>query len=53
MAMKELYKVFKDHRNEFMQDLVGELYQHCYDQVTAMTLFEAVDLDSLASGSDQ
>ena len=43
--MKELYKVFKDHRNEFMQDLVWPSYEHCYNQATR-TLFEAVDLDS-------
>ncbi|XP_068727314.1 uncharacterized protein [Montipora capricornis] len=46
MAMKELYKVFKGHRNEFLQDLVRASYQHCYDQATR-TLFGAVDhLDS-------
>ena len=29
-AMKELFKVLKDHSNRFMQQLVTASYQHCF-----------------------
>ena len=31
-ATCELYKVFKDHKNPFMQDLVRSSYRHCYEE---------------------
>ena len=30
MAMRELYKTLKDHKNSFMQDLVQSSYQTIY-----------------------
>ncbi|KAJ7378897.1 hypothetical protein OS493_019588 [Desmophyllum pertusum] len=30
LAMKELFKVLKDHSNRFMQELVSTSYQHCF-----------------------
>ena len=30
-ATAELYKVLKDHKNPFMQDLVRSSYKHCYE----------------------
>jgi len=29
-ATAELYKVLKDHKNPFMQDLVSSSFKHCY-----------------------
>ena len=29
-ATTELYKVLKDHKNPFMQDLVSSSFKHCY-----------------------
>ena len=30
LATAELYKVLKDHKNPFMQDLVSSSFKHCY-----------------------
>ncbi|KAJ7386850.1 hypothetical protein OS493_006882 [Desmophyllum pertusum] len=30
LAIKELFKVLKDHSNHFMQELVSASYQHCF-----------------------
>ncbi|KAJ7394852.1 hypothetical protein OS493_000687 [Desmophyllum pertusum] len=30
-ATQELYKVLKDHKNQYMQDLVRSSYRHCYE----------------------
>lgn len=31
LATAELYKVLKDHKNAFMQDLVRSSIKHCYE----------------------
>ena len=44
--MKELYKVFKDHKNQHMQDLVLSSYRHCYKQEARKVIGDDIDLIS-------
>ena len=44
--MKELYKVFKDHRNQHMQDLIVLSYRHCYKQEATKVIGDDIDLIS-------
>ena len=47
MAIKELFKVLKDHSNPFMQELVTASYQQCFISEVENILHdsEAVDVD--------
>ena len=42
VAMKELYKLLKDHKNPFMHDLVTFSYQQCYRQEARDILDDSV-----------
>ncbi|KAJ7376359.1 hypothetical protein OS493_035102 [Desmophyllum pertusum] len=41
-AIKEVYKIFKDHKNKHMQDLVLSSYRHFYEQEARKVIGEDV-----------
>ena len=45
LAMKELFKVLKDHNNKFMQDLVTASYQQCFLTVAEGFLSDSESMD--------
>lgn len=45
MAMKELYKTLKDHKNGFMQDLVQSSYQTIYQDEVQRFMNETDEID--------
>lgn len=47
LAMKELYKVLKDHKNNFMQGLVNVSYRKCYRDEVEETLNEYLSSSDL------
>ena len=41
--MKELYKDFKDHKSQHMQDFVVSSYRHCYKQEARRVIGDDID----------
>ena len=52
VAMKELFKVIKDHSNGFMQDLVTSSYQHCFISEARTFLEDPDDIDIEGRGTE-
>ena len=52
LAMKELFKVLKDHNNKFMQDLVTSSYQQCFLTVAEGFLSDSESMDVEECGTE-
>ena len=52
MAMKELYKTLKDHKNGFMQDLVQSSYQTIYQDEVQRFMNETDEIDLEECGGE-
>ena len=52
MAMKELFKVLKDHSNPFMQELVTASYQQCFISEVESILQDSEEVDVHECGTE-
>ena len=52
LAMKELFKVLKDHNNKFMQDLITSSYQQCFLTVAEGFLSDSESMDVEECGTE-
>ena len=52
MAMKELFKVLKDHSNRFMQELVSSSFQHCFLSEVESILEDPDSMDIQECGTE-
>ncbi|XP_074625640.1 uncharacterized protein LOC141883884, partial [Acropora palmata] len=52
LAMKELFKVLKDHNNTFMAELVESSYRHCFEHEFEKFLGEAQSQDLEECGAE-
>ena len=50
--MKQLFKVFKDHNNKFMQDLVTASYQQCFLTVAEGFFSDSESMDAEECGTE-
>ena len=52
-AMKELFKVLKDHKNPMIQELVNSSYEHCFRTEMDSLLGEGDLMDSQDCGTEE